>query len=127
MVIDPLSVKQYREDVSRQIDLRGYSISVKPMDEILSALIGILENMHCISSKTMIKTDVVVFTKRDVPGIEEKTGERAVLQYRKRHKTTQFDAQNRVCEKFLLDYSEGNFLNSLKSKFKSVQFFTCGA
>lgn len=128
MVIDPLSVTQYREEVSRQIDLRGYSISVKPMDEILSALIGILENMHCISSKTMIKTDVVVvFTKCDIPGIEGKIGESAVLQYRKQHKSTQFDAQNRVCEKFLLDYSEGNFLNSLKSKFKSVQFFTCSA
>ena len=34
-----------------------------------------------------------------------------------------YDAQNIVCENFLKEYDENNFLNGLTSKFKSMQFF----
>ena len=40
---------------------------------------------------------------------------------------SKYDATNCVCEQFLIKYEEENFLNSLKSKFKSIQFFTCSA
>ena len=40
---------------------------------------------------------------------------------------SKYEAINKVCEQFLIEYEEDNFLNSLKSKFKSIQFFTCSA
>ena len=129
MIVDPLSVTQFREELAGRIDLRKYGASERAMDEVLSTLITTLENMNCLSSKNMIKTDVaVVFSKCDIPGLEEKIGKTAVDRYMETHKSvSKYDAQNAVCEKFLVDYSEGNFLNSMKSKFKSIQFFTCSA
>lgn len=129
MIIDPLSVTQYREELSGKIDLTGYDASVKPMDEVLSSLITALENLRCLTPKNAIKTDVaVVFSKCDIPGLEEKIGGPAVRYFMQKNNVfSKYEAQNRVCEQFLIEYSEGNFLNSLKSKFKSIQFFTCSA
>ena len=128
MIVDPLSVSGFREEVKDSINLRKYGASEKPMDEVLSTLIATLENMKCLTSKNMIKTDVaVVFSKCDIPGLEEKIGQTAVNKYMQEHKVDKYKAQNCVCEKFLTDYSESNFLNSLKSKFKSIQFFTSSA
>lgn len=129
MIVDPLSVTQYREELAGRIDLKKYGASERPMDEVLSSLITTLENMKCLTSRNMIKTDVaVVFSKCDIPGLDEKIGESAVKHcMQKNNITSKYEAQNRVCEQFLTEYSEGNFLNSLKSKFKSIQFFTCSA
>ena len=40
---------------------------------------------------------------------------------------TELDALNYVCEEFLKKYNESNFLQQLKSKFTTVQFFVCSA
>lgn len=129
MVVDPLSVAKFRRELEKTTDLKKYYASAKSMDEILSLLISTLENMHCLTSKNMIKTDVVVvFSKCDLPLIEEKIGETAVNRYMQtQYGLSRYDAQNNVCEDFLHAYEEDNFLNGLKSKFKSVQFFTCSA
>ena len=129
MLVDPLSITAYREEVSKKLDLRKYGASEKTMDEVLDTLIRTLENMKCIDSKSSIKTDVaVIFTKCDIPGLNEKIGIEAVMKYKQQHNIgSNYDAQNKVCEQFLTDYEEENFLNTLKSKFKSIQFFTCSA
>lgn len=129
MLVDPLSVAKYRETQIGRINCSSYGASEKPLDEILSTLITTLENMHCITSKSAIKTDVaVVFTKCDIPGLENLIGPSAVRKYRQEHDIRYlYDATNEVCEKFLIEYEEQNFLNSLKSKFRSIQFFTCSA
>lgn len=63
MLVDPLSVTAYREEVGKSIDLRKYGASERPMDEVLDALIHTLESMKCIDSKSTIKTDfAVIFT-----------------------------------------------------------------
>ncbi|MBO4868619.1 MAG: hypothetical protein J5585_02780 [Clostridia bacterium] len=130
MVIDPLSIVKFRNSV-RKKSLRpeAYNYSVLSIDEILSRLIVTLENMYCISSKDMLRTDVaVVFTKCDIPGIENIIGENAVNAYIAANPgCSRYAAQNAVCEKFLRDYNEVNFMNSLKSKFKTLQFFVCSA
>jgi hypothetical protein len=99
------------------------------MDEVLDTLINTLQNMNCLNSKNMIKTDVaVVFTKCDIPGLDGKIGGSAVRRYMQLHNIkSKYNAINQVCEQFLIEYEEENFLNSLKSKFKSIQFFTCSA
>ncbi len=129
ILVDPLSVTKFREEISDTVDVNKYRASEKPMDEILNTLINTLENMNCLTSKNMIKTDVaVVFTKCDIPGIEEQIGEDAVARYMQLHDIrSKYEAKNKVCEQFLISYEEENFLNSLKSKFKSIQFFTCSA
>lgn len=129
MVLDPLSVRKYREELGDKISLAKYGASKMEMDDILSVLITTLENMKCLTSKNMVKTDVaVVFSKCDIPGLEDKIGSTAVRRYmQQNHIKSTYEATNHVCEQFLTDYEEDNFLNSLRSKFKSVQFFTCSA
>lgn len=129
MVVDPLSLRKYREEVSSQISLSKYGASERGMDEVLDTLINTLQNMNCLNSKNMIKTDVaVVFTKCDIPGLNDKIGDEAVSRAMQlQNIKSKFEATNRVCEQFLIEYEEENFLNSLKSKFKSIQFFTCTA
>lgn len=129
MVVDPLSLRKYRDEIAGKISLSKYGASERGMDEVLDTLINTLQNMNCLNSKNMIKTDVaVVFTKCDIPGLSDKIGDEAVRRYMQLHNIkSKYDATNQVCERFLIDYEEENFLNSLKSKFKSIQFFTCSA
>lgn len=129
IVLDPLSVHKYRDEVSSSINLHSYGASERGMDEVLDILIKTLENMNCLTSKNMIKTDVaVVFSKCDIPGLDDIIGKDAVRRYMQLHNIkSKYDATNAVCEQFLIQYEEENFLRSLKSKFKSIQFFTCSA
>ncbi len=129
MLIDPLSVTAYRQEVGKIIPLSKYNASERSMDEILDALIHTLESMKCIDSKSALHTEVaVVFTKSDIPGLTGKIGKSAVANYMKHHAdVTPLEAQNVLCEEFLAKYGESNFLNTLRSKFKSIQFFTCSA
>lgn len=125
MVIDPLSIEAYRDEVARTADPVKYGCSQESIDAVLNMLISTLENMYRISAKEMLGTNVAaVFTKGDIPGLEDKIGEKAVAEYRRLHSgVSLYEAQNKVCEQFLAEYNEVNFLNSLKSKFKHVQFF----
>lgn len=129
MIVDPLSVRDYRDEIKGEIDISLYKASIRDMDEVLNTLILTLENMKCLTAKTMIKTDVcVVFAKGDIPGLDDKIGMSAIQRYMQENNVrSKYDAANAVCENFLRQYSEENFLNSLKSKFKSVQFFTSSA
>lgn len=129
LVIDPLSIADYREEVSKVIQPGKYGYSNDSIDEVLTMLTTTLENMCCISSKDMLKTDVaIVFTKCDIPGLMDKIGNNAINEYINNNPgASRLDAQNAVCEKFLVDYNEVNFLNSLKSKFKTLQFFFCSS
>ncbi len=125
IVVDPLSVAKYREEVCVSAD--DYRASYKSMDEILSSLFITLENLNCSTIKTGKADVAVAFTKCDIPGLDEIIGKTAVRKYLQNHKINEYDAQNAVCEKFLTDYEEANFLNTLKLKFRSIQFFTCSA
>ncbi len=129
MVVDPLSVERFRREMSKSADPVDYGYSNDRLDEVLSMLISTLENMFCITSKDMLKTTVaVVFSKCDAPGIDSLIGKEAVDKYiRSNEVKSRYDVQNIVCEQFLKSYGEANFLNTLKSKFKSVQFFTSSA
>ncbi len=129
MIVDPLSVSGYAKEMQSQINLVEYGYSNDRLDEILSLLTATLENMFCISSSDMLKTTVaVVFSKGDIPGLDAKIGKSAVKKYMKDNNVSnKYDAQNAVCEEFLKNYGEANFLNTLKSRYKNVQFFTSSA
>ncbi|MBO5110818.1 MAG: hypothetical protein J6D21_08905 [Clostridia bacterium] len=128
IVIDPLSIAEYRDEISQTVDLTKYGASTMTIDEILSRLVVTLENLYSISSKTMLKTDVaVVFTKCDLPGLSDKIGRKAVNSYIRDHYATREAACNILCEAFLRRHAEDNFVNNVKSKFKSVQYFTCSS
>lgn len=129
MLIDPLSIEKYREAAEKQININEHGGKAKPMDEVLNVLINTLENLNCLNSRNMMKTEVaVVFTKSDLYGLNNYIGEKAINKYMQENKGASiYEATNAVCESFLIKCGERNFLNSLKSKFKNIQFFTCSA
>lgn len=122
IVVDPLSIAGYKSEVRKAIDLKVYGASGVSIDEILSRLVNALGN------RVTLKTDVaIVFTKCDLPGLEEEIGQKAVNEYVQNHRVTKEEASNIVCEAFLRKYQEDNFVNNAKSKFKSIQYFTCSS
>jgi hypothetical protein len=129
LIIDPLSIPEYRGEVSKTIDLSGYNSGSQRIDEMLDTFVRTLQNMFSINAKDMLNTDVaVVFTKADIPELDKKIGESAVFKTAKSlDKKTRYETMNNLCEKFLREYNEDNFLNGLKSRFKSRQFFACSA
>lgn len=129
LLIDPLSIPEYRNEASKTVNLNGYSGGPQRIDEMLDTFVRTLQNIFSINAKTMLNTDVAaVFTKADIPGLDEKIGKSAVLKKAPSlSPKVRLETQNKLCERFLRDYNEDNFLNSLKSRFKSVQFFTCSA
>jgi hypothetical protein len=129
LLIDPLSISAYRNEVSKAVNLDEYKGSVQHLDEMLDTFIGTLQNMFSIKASSMLNTSVaVVFTKADIPGLDIKIGKNAVLKNAARNdKKTIYQTQNQLCEQFLREYNEDGFLNNLKSRFKSIQFFTCSA
>jgi len=129
LIIDPLAIPKYKEELAKTTDLKDYRGSTQPIDEMLNTFTGTLRNMFNATDKDLHNTDVaVVFTKADIPGISQKIGESAVnkaakgIDAKARYKT-----QNELCEKFLKEYEEFNFCTTLKSSFKNIQFFTCSA
>lgn len=129
MIIDPLSMKEYREEVASKMDISNYGGSLKPIDEVLDLLVKDLESKFNLKASEFLDSDVcVVFTKCDIPGIDDLIGDKAVEAYMKSHKIKdKYKAKNKVCEEFLSKYHEGNFIKDLHSKFKSIQFFSCSA
>jgi len=130
LIIDPLSIPEYRSEVSKTTgNLDGYKGGTQHIDDMLDTFVRTLENLFRIDAKAIRDTDVaVVFTKADIPGLDQKIGESAVLKNAPGiSQKSRYETQNKLCEKFLHEYNEDNFLNSLKSRFKSIQFFTCSA
>jgi len=128
LVVDPLSIKEYRSEVASTINIAKYGGSAQPIDEVVDTLINTLLNTFNLKSKALLQTEVaVVFSKADIPGLSQLIGKDAV----RKHSTssdakTRLQTQNKLCEDFLKKYHETNFLKILK-RFKSVQFFTCSA
>ena len=129
LVIDPLSIAEYRQSVSSKIDPNKYGYSADSIDEVLGMLITTLENMFSIGAKDMLKTDVAIaFTKCDIPGLYEEIGPEAVAKrMAEKPELDKYKAQNEICIEFLEKYGEANFINTLRSKFKFAQFFCCSA
>jgi len=128
IVIDTLSISAFRKEIEAKMDLKKYGPSPVTIDEILSRLVATLENFRSLSSKSMLKADVaIVFTKCDLPGLDEQIGRKAVNLYIRNHYATKEAASNILCESFLRKYEEDNFVNNIKSKFRSIQYFTCSS
>jgi hypothetical protein len=129
LIIDPLSIPDYHKEVSKTTNLSDYKGSAQPIDEMLDTFVRTIQNMFGATHKDMLNTDVaVVFSKADIPGLAQKIGESAVLKNAPSlEPKVKYKTQNDICERFLRDYGEDNFLHKLKSSFKSVQFFTCSA
>lgn len=131
ITLDPLSVSGFRDELKdKGFNYSRYMASEKfSLDDVLLTLIRNLENLHAISASKKVAADVVVtFTKCDIPALEGVFGANALANYQAKHNiNSAYEATNRMCEEFLKKYGENNFLNSLKSKFRSVQFFTSSA
>ena len=132
VVIDPLSITEFKNELKKQLSPQKFqelNASTQPIGDILSGLITTMESLYHIDAKSTIKkTIVVVFTKCDIKGLDDKIGETAINQYLAQHPDVSFcDASNVLCEEFLAEYGENSFLNTVKGKFSEVQFFACSA
>ena len=128
IVIDPLSISSFRKEIGTKVNLDKYAASTMTIDELLTRLIITLENLYSLSYKEMLKIDLaIVFTKCDLPGLDDIIGRKAVNTYIRNHHVTKEKASNILCEAFLRKYEEDNFVNNIKSKFKSAQYFTCSS
>ena len=129
LLIDPLAIPGYRSEISKMTNVNEYRGSVQPIDEMLDTFVRTLQNIFSVDAKAMLNTDVaVVFAKADLPSFDKIIGESAILKKAPGlTRNVKYETQNKLCEQFLREYNEDSFLNSLKSRFKSVQFFTCSA
>ena len=131
LILDPLSVQDFKEKIAAERDVSKSSGSVMNMDEVLNAVIDTLEAYSAKSKKRSFKYDVaVVINKCDIPEVSDEIGRKAIdaaLNNGSLALKTELDAINYVCENFLKKYNENNFLQQLKSKFNTVQFFVSSA
>ena len=129
LIVDPLSMPQYRKSVEQRIgkeEVEKYNPSSQYLSDLLSCFITMLENLYHISgNKTIKKTLVIAISKNDIPGLRAMIGLQAVKEYQQNNPdSTLCEAYNALCEKFLSDNGESNFLFSIKDKFDTVQFFS---
>ena len=129
LLIDPLAIEEFRRETSGRINISSYGSSTDSLDSVLSTLITTLSNMFSMKTSEMQKIHVAaVITKCDIPGLYDRLCGDGMAKYMQANPNTdKYDAQNAVCEQFLLNYGEYNFVNSLKAHFKSVQFFCASA
>jgi hypothetical protein len=57
LIIDPLSISDYRKEVSSSIQLNEYKGSVQPLDEMVDAFVRTLQNMFSIKANAMLNTN----------------------------------------------------------------------
>jgi len=128
LILDPLSVLEYRNEVAKTTNIAEYGGSNQPIDEVVDTLLNTLSNIFNLNDQTMKKTVVAaVFTKLDLPGLSNLIGRDAVLKHSPgSDDKARYETQNMLCENFLKKYHEENFLKLLK-RFKTVQYFTCSA
>lgn len=132
VVVDPLSISEFANKLKKELtsqEFNAINAGTQPIGDVLSGLINTMESLYHIDAKSTIKKSIaVVFTKCDIKGLDERIGEIAIKEYLAQHKNVSFcDASNVLCEKFLSDYGESSFLNTIKGKFSEVQFFACSA
>lgn len=129
ILVDPLTIAGFKQEVSKKVDVTKYGVSYSTSDDVLSSLFTALDKIIADGNKGAINKEVaIVFTKSDIPTIDEKIGSTALANYMsKNHSSSKYDAQNALCEQFLKDYGEYNLVNILKSKFKSIQYFVCSS
>ena len=125
MVIDPLSIAEFRQELSSQ-SIKKYKPSENTVDDVLTIVEDTLNNMFNLGYTGKIKTRLaVVFTKCDMPELDDMIGATAIKRYKAANPRESIEEiQNKLCIQFLQKYNEHNFLNSLSSVFKEVRFFT---
>jgi len=129
LIIDPLSIAEYRAEIAKTVNINNYKSSSQPIEEVVDTLINTMQNIFSLKAKDIINTNVaVVFTKIDIPGLADIIGNSAVAkQSPSSDQKTRYQVQNQLCEDFLRKYGEQNFLLHFKARFKSIQFFACSA
>jgi len=128
LLIDPLAIPKYRNEISTAVSISDYSASTQRIDEMVDLFLDNNSRRLNLHKQALLNSDVaIVFTKVDLPGLENKIGNSAVLRTAtSTEQTAKLKVQNELCRVFLVRYEESNFLNSL-SRFKSYQFFTCSS
>ena len=129
IVVDPLAIPDYKREVEkRSIKVSSYKPSDLVLDQMLARFVTILDNFKGNKKAGTVKNDVaIVFTKCDIPGLDAEIGKKAAALYASRNGVTMEQAQNKLCEDFLVKYGEANFVQTINGRFKNVRYFTCSS
>lgn len=134
LLIDPLSIPAFRDEFvakNEGVDVYQYAASDFEINDVATTFIDALENMLGKKGGEFKKPAAIVFTKMDIPELEDMIGEKAIDKYLSRfadddkNKPSREDALNAVCEEFLVRYDVPEFVQTLHLKFKDLRFFTC--
>lgn len=128
VVIDPMSLPLFREKNPR---LQGsaydnYDISLyRDTSMIIHSVADALRVVRRLGRRELIKTKLaIVFTKCDLPGLDEMIGSRAVKKYIKSNPgTSKVKAMNALGDSFLSEYAV-DIRQALISEFKTVRYFS---
>ncbi|WP_408607225.1 TRAFAC clade GTPase domain-containing protein [Lottiidibacillus patelloidae] len=129
VIIDPFSISKVRERYETQKGFDKYRASESCLSDTLDILVLYLEKHYGIKAKEKVSQPVsFIFTKVDAYDLSEQIGVNAVQKYmdenkRKLFKLNERKVSNMMCEKFLKENGEANFLNRLEHKFSNYQFF----
>ncbi len=129
-IVDPLTFGDYKTELmdNENINPADYGASDKPMEDIMGTLFATLDNIKNNTKSKIKPVCSIVFTKCDVPGLEKQVGESAINKYLNANpKADRLTAVNYLCENFLKKYGEMNFLQMIKQRFSTYQFFTCSS
>lgn len=129
-LIDPLTIPDYSMKVIDTVEPEKYGASSKDFDDIFDIMLNNLQVLFNLKDSDVLKRNLaVVITKMDIPGLEEEIGDTAAMEYMSQNPDCKtFEAaKNAVCERFLEENGEGNFVREAKSRFKGVSFFTTSA
>lgn len=129
ILLDPFSLEGFAAESDPQ-DVADSHAFDRDINDMMDALLINLEKIYRLKQKGTVKTHVaVVLNKCDMANLEGILGEPAVAAYRSAHPecSSQLEAQNAICQAFLIRYGAANFVNTMRTKFKSVQYFSCSA
>ena len=129
-LIDPLTIPDYSMKIIDTVEPEKYGASSKDFDDIFDIMLNNLQVLFNLKPSDVLKRNLaVVITKMDIPGLEDEIGDTAAQDYMNHNPDCKsFEAaKNAVCERFLEENGEGNFVREAKSRFKGVRFFTASA
>lgn len=131
-IIDPFSIPELIYEYEDNLKL--YNQEIKPsnlmLEDCFETVMLHLHKNHKIKFDQQIKKPcAIVINKIDAFDLEDRIGENAARQLLiSRPELGSLDeAVNQLCETLFIQWNLGNFLQKLKSKFKTYRFFTCSA
>lgn len=131
-IIDPFSIPELLNEYEDNYGVYGTQImpSELMLEDCFNTMIINLERNHNIKRDQQInKPCAIVINKIDAFDLEDRIGKSAARKVMIRNPKikTMDEAVDALCDELFHEWGLGNFLRSVKHKFKKYRFFTCSS